>query len=392
MLFCLSRVGTERRKTVRRVNTIPKSRVVRSCIVTALIAVLATAGLGAYAIVKFTSVGKVFGIINLLERTYYEDFDGATIMEGAARGVVAALGDPYSVYMTESEWNEFYIRTSGEYSGIGVTIGVSDGGVCVVSPTKGAPAEKAGLKVNDFIIRVDGKPVTTSDEAASLIRGPAGTEVVLTIYRAGDTFDVTVVRQDIVIPAVESSMTEDGIGYIELMTFNEHSSADMSRAVRTLNEQGAKAIVLDLRYNGGGLLDQCVDISGLFLPEGKVVTVKGKSLEEQSYGTKGSDFAKPLFVLVNGGTASASEILAGAVQDYEVGTLVGTTTFGKGLVQNSFKLKDGSVVKVTIAEYFTPNGRSINGKGLEPDIIIEGDDEQLAKAFELAQAEIERAS
>ncbi len=379
----------EARKTVTSMDMIPRSKAIRSCIITALVAVLVTAGLGAYATAKFTPVGKVFGIINLLERTYYQDFDQAEVLEGAARGVVAALGDPYSVYMTQKEWNEFYIRTSGEYSGIGVTIDARDGRVCVVSPMKGTPAEKAGLRANDFIIKVDGKPVTSSDEAASLIRGPAGTEVVLTIYRDGDAFDVAVVRQDITIPAVDYSMKEDGIGSIELITFNEHSGADMAKAVQDLELQGAKAIILDLRYNGGGLLDKCIDIAGLFLPEGKVVTVKGRSFEERSYGSQGKGLDEPLFVLVNQGTASASEILAGAIQDYGAGTLIGTTTFGKGLVQNSFKLKDGSVVKVTIAEYFTPNGRSIDGKGLEPDIIIEGDNEQLAKALELARAEIQ---
>jgi carboxyl-terminal processing protease len=374
------------------VDTISRSKAVRLCIISALVAALLTAGLGAYALIQFTPVGKVLGIVRLLEQAYYKDFDQAQVLEGAARGVVAALGDPYSVYMTQEEWAEFYIRTSGEYSGIGVTITEKDGGVCIVSPMKGTPAEAAGLRVNDFIIKVDGKPVSSSDEAAALIRGPAGTEVVITIYRDGDMFDVAIVREDITIPAVDYSMKEEGIGYIELITFNEHSSFAMAEAMRELDAQGAKAYILDLRYNGGGLLDRCIDIARLFVPEGNVVTVKGKSFEETSYTSKGPGLDKPLFVLVNGGTASASEILAGAIQDYQVGTLIGTTTFGKGLVQNSFKLKDGSVVKVTIAEYFTPNGRSINGKGLEPDIMVEGDDEQLAKAVELARAELSGAS
>lgn len=366
----------------------PRSKAIRLCIVTALAAALVAVGLGGYALIQLTPVGKVLSIIRLLDQTYYQDFDHAEILEGAARGVVAALGDPYTVYMTQEEWYEFYIRTSGEYSGIGVTITDREGGVCIVSPMKGTPAEAAGLQVNDFIIRVDGKPVSTGDEAAALIRGPVGTEVVLTIYRDGDTFDVTIVREDITIPAVNYTMLEDGIGYIELVTFNEGSALAMAEAMHELDAQGAGAIILDIRYNGGGLLDRCVDIARLFVPEGVVVAIKGKSFEETNYVSKGPGIDKPLFVLVNGGTASASEILAGAIQDYQVGTLIGTTTFGKGLVQNSFKLKDGSVVKVTIAEYFTPNGRSINGKGLEPDIMIEGDDQQLAKAVELARAAI----
>lgn len=370
---------------------IPRSKAIRLCIVSALAAALVAVGLGGYALTQFTPVGKVISIIRLLDQTYYQDFDHAEILEGAARGVVAALGDPYTVYMTQEEWYEFYIRTSGEYSGIGVTITEKDGGVCIVSPMKGTPAEAAGLQVNDFILKVDGKPVSSGDEAAALIRGPAGTEVVLTIYRDGDTFDVTIVREDITIPAVDYSMMDDGIGYIELITFNESSALAMTEAMLALDSQGAKAIILDLRYNGGGLLDRCIDIARLFVPEGTVVTIKGKSFEETTYVSQGPGIDKPLFVLVNGGTASASEILAGAIQDYQVGTLIGTTTFGKGLVQNSFKLKDGSVVKVTIAEYFTPSGRSINGVGIEPDIIVEGDDAQLAKAVELARAAISDA-
>ncbi len=370
---------------------IPKSKAVRLCIVTAVLAVLVTAGAGSYLMIKFTPVGKVYGILNLLDKAFYKNFDKSQVLEGAARGVVAALEDPYSVYMTEKEWNEFYIRTSGEYSGIGVTIGVKDGMVSVVSPMKGTPAERAGLKVNDIITKVDGKPVTTSDESASLIRGPAGTAVILTIYRNGESFDVSIVREDITIPAVEYSMKEDSIGYIDLITFNEHSNTDTALALKTLKSQGARAIVLDLRYNGGGLLDRCIDIANLFVPKGNIVTVTGKSVEETSYRSEGPGLELPLVVLVNQGTASASEILAGAIQDYGAGTLVGTTTFGKGLVQNSFRLRDGSVVKLTIAEYVTPKGRSIHGAGLEPDIIIEGDDEQLAKALELARAEIGKA-
>ncbi len=351
-----------------------------------------TAGAGSYLAMKFTPVGKVYGILNLLDKAFYKDFDKSQVMEGAARGVVAALGDPYSVYMTEKEWNEFYIRTSGEYSGIGVTIGVKDSMVIVISPMRGTPAEKAGLKANDIITKVDGKPVNSSDDAASLIRGPAGTEVTLTIYRDGETFDAAIVRQDISVPAVEYSMKDRDIGYIELITFNEHSNVDTAQALEELKSQGARAIVLDLRYNGGGLLDRCIDIASLFVPKGTVVTVKGKSIDETAYRSEGTGLGMPLVVLVNQGTASASEILAGAIQDYKVGTLIGTTTFGKGLVQNSFRLKDGSVVKVTIAEYLTPEGRSIHGKGLEPDVITEGDDEQLAKALELARAKIEKTS
>ncbi|HHW18737.1 MAG TPA: S41 family peptidase [Firmicutes bacterium] len=367
--------------------TIPRSKAIRLCLVSALLAAMLTAGLGGYLLYSFGAIGKIYGIVNLLEKTFYKDVDRAKLLEGAARGVVAGLGDPYSVYMTKQEWEEFLIRTSGEYSGIGVNIGVKDGRVQIISPIKGTPAEKAGLKANDVILKVDGKPVSTSDEAASLIRGPAGTEVTLTIFRDGESFDVSIVRQEISIPAVDYSMKEPGIGYIELSSFNEHSYMEMAKALSDLKSQGAKAIILDLRYNGGGLLDQCTAIAELFVPKGPIVTLKGKSVPESTQESKGQGLGLPLFVLVNEGSASASEILAGAIQDRKAGILIGTTTFGKGLVQNSYRLRDGSVVKVTIAEYLTPNGRAINGKGLEPDIKIEGDEAQMAKAMELARIE-----
>lgn len=367
---------------------IPRSKAIRLCIVSALAAALVAVGLGGYALTQFTPVGKVISIIRLLDQTYYQDFDHAEILEGAARGVVAALGDPYTVYMTQEEWYEFYIRTSGEYSGIGVTITEKDGGVCIVSPMKGTPAEAAGLQVNDFILKVDGKPVSSGDEAAALIRGPAGTEVVLTIYRDGDTFDVTIVREDITIPAVDYSMMDDGIGYIELITFNERSALAMTEAMLALDSQGAKAIILDLRYNGGGLLDRCIDIARLFVPEGTVVTIKGKSFEETTYVSQGPGIDKPLFVLVNGGTASASEILAGAIQDYQVGTLIGTTTFGKGLVQSLYPLRDGSALTVTEQGYLTSGGKDINGVGIEPDIVVEVTPEE-EEAIYLGEAEFD---
>lgn len=366
-------------------------KTLRACIITALISVLVTLGFCSYFLVQRTPFLKVYEVVQVLDQTYYKDFDKSEILEGAPRGVVSALGDPYTAYMTEKEWIEFSISTTGEYSGIGITIGVRDGQVTIIAPMKGTPAESAGLKANDIILSVDGKDVSSMDEAAALIRGPAGTEVEITVFRNGETLDFVVMRENIVVPAVNYGMKEDNIGYIELINFSENAHTEVATALKDLKTQGAQAIVLDLRYNGGGLLDSCINIANLFLPRGTVVTISGRKFEETSFGSTGPGLGMPLCVLVNEGTASASEILAGAIQDYEVGTLIGKTTFGKGLVQNSFKLKDGSYVKVTIAEYFTPKGRSIHGVGLEPDIVIEGDDEQLAKALEIAKEEIRKA-
>ena len=363
-------------------------RTLRLCIITAIVSILVTVGLCSYFVVRYTPIAKVYEVLRVLDQAYYKEFDKTSLMEGAPRGVVSALGDPYTTYMTKQEWTEFYITTSGEYSGVGITIGVKDGKVTIVAPMKGTPADRAGIKANDVILSVDGKDISTSDEAASLIRGPAGTEVSVTIYRDGEILEFLLVRENIVIPAVNYEMKDETIGYIELITFSENAAVETSDALKELKAQGAQAIVLDLRYNGGGLLDKCIDIANLFVPKGTVVTISGRKFEKTSFNSSGKGLGMPLVVLVNEGTASASEILAGAIQDHEVGTLVGKTTFGKGLVQNSYELRDGSYVKVTIAEYLTPKGRSIHGIGLEPDVMVEGDEEQLAKALELAKAEI----
>jgi carboxyl-terminal processing protease len=365
----------------------PKRRAVLLCIASAVLAAVLAGGSVLYYI--YTGpLGRVYGIVNLVDQNFYKPVDRVKALEGAARGVVASVSDPYSVFMNKLEWENFNVRTSGAYSGIGITIGVKDNRIQMAQPMKGTPAEEAGLLANDVIVKVDGKLIYTSDEAASLIRGPAGTKVILTIMRGTASFDVTLTRREIIIPASTHSMMEKNVGYIELVSFNEHSAAETSKAVQDLKNQGAKVIILDLRYNGGGYVEQCRLIAEMFVPKGVLTTLKYKSQPDELYQTKGNGLGLPLFVLVNKGTASASEILAGAIQDRKSGTLIGDGTFGKGLVQGAFFLKDGSVVKVTTAEYLTPSGRAINGAGLEPDVKVAGDEAQLAKALELANVAI----
>lgn len=366
---------------------ISRRRTLTLCLVAALLAAAATSGVFLYYIYS-GPLGKIFGIISLLERNYYQPIDRDKALEGASRGVVSSLGDPYSSYMSKREWEEFQVRTSGAYSGIGVTIDVRDRYVRIATPMKGSPAEEAGLQADDLILRVDGEPVSTSDEAAARIRGPAGTPVTLTIGRGQESFDVTIIRRDIVIPASTYSMKEGNIGYIQLLSFNEHSDRELKAAVEDLKNQGAKAMILDLRYNGGGYVNQCLNIAELFVPKGPVVTLSYKNAPSETFSSKGSGLGLPLFVLVNGGSASASEILAGAIQDSGSGILIGEKTFGKGLVQGAFPLKDGSVIKLTTAEYLTPSGRSIHGNGLEPDVEVHGDEEQLQTALEMASRAI----
>lgn len=364
---------------------ISRKRAYALCIASALIAALVSSGVCLYFTCVAGPVGKIHAIANLLDRNFYKPVDKEAALEGAARGVVTTLGDPYSVYMSKKEWTEFQVRTSGQYSGIGVQIGVKGDYVQIAKPMKGSPAEEAGLLAHDVILKVDGKKITTSDEAASLIRGPAGTAVKITFGRGNDSFDVTIVRREILVPATSYEMKEGHIGYIELMSFNEHSDTEVAAAIQSLKTQGAKAIILDLRYNGGGYVQQCLNIAEMLVPKGPIVTLNYKNQPKETFSSKGSGLGLPLFVLVNRGSASASEILAGAIQDSGAGTLIGETTFGKGLVQGAFPLKDGSVVKVTTAEYLTPAGRAINGNGLKPDVEVAGDEPQTQKALELAR-------
>ncbi len=365
----------------------PRRRAVVLCIASAVLAAALAAG-GVFYYVYTGPLGRIYGIVNLLDQNFYKPVDRAKILEGGARGVVATLGDPYSIYMNPKEWQDFNIRTSGQYSGIGITIGAKDNKVQIAQPMKGTPAEEAGLKADDIIQKVDGKAIYTSDEAASAIRGQAGTPVTLTILRGTTQFDVTITRREIIVPATSYSMMEGNVGYVNLLSFNEHSASETAKAVADLKAQGAKAMILDIRYNGGGYVNQCQQIAELFVPKGVLVTLKYKNQPSDVYQTTGNGLGMPLFVLVNKGSASASEILAGAIQDRKSGTLIGETTFGKGLVQGAFSLKDGSVIKLTTAEYLTPSGRSINGAGLEPDVKVSGDDAQMAKALELAKASI----
>ncbi len=357
------------------------------CIASAVLAAILAGG-GVLYYVYTGPLGRVYAITNLVDQNFYKPVDRVKALEDAARGVVASVEDPYSTFMNKMEWENFNVRTSGAYSGIGVTIGAKDSRVQIAEPMKGTPAEEAGLRADDIIVKVDGKAIYTSDQAASLIRGPAGTRVTLTILRGAEAFDVTLTRRDIVIPATTYSMKDGNVGYVRLLSFNEHSASETSKAVQDLKNQGVKAMILDLRYNGGGYVEQCRQIAEFFVPKGVLTTLKYKSQPDDVYQTKGIGLGMPLFVLVNKGSASASEILAGAIQDRKSGILIGDTTFGKGLVQGAFFLRDGSVVKLTTAEYLTPSGRAINGAGLEPDVKVSGDEAQLAKALELAKASI----
>lgn len=321
---------------------------------------------------------KVKEIEKIIDEHYLRDTDIEDLEDGMYAGMLAGLNDPYSTYYNEEQTKELFETTSGEYIGIGAAMSQNlESGIITVSKVyKESPAEKAGMRAEDVLYKVEGQEVTGEDleEVVADIKGEAGTEVHVTVLRgeAKEEIDLTAVRGKVEAQTVEYEMKEDQIGYISVSEFDSVTFGQFEQALTTLEESGMQGLVIDLRSNPGGNLDTVCKMLELILPEGTIVSTKDRSgKEEEIRGNGKNDFDTPLTVLVNGYSASASEIFAGAVQDYKVGKIVGTTTYGKGVVQQLFPLDDGTCVKVTISEYFTPKGRNIDGKGIEPDVPVE---------------------
>jgi carboxyl-terminal processing protease len=295
---------------------------------------------------------------------------------GAISGMVDALGDPYSVYFDPEESSAFNEELQGEYSGIGAEIGKKEDYIIIIAPLSDSPAERAGLIAGDYIISVNGEDMigATVDYAVSRIKGEAGTRVTLTIVREGsdDTIDIPITREDIKINSVEWEFRDDGIMYIRISIFNEDTTSLFRKAAQEALTKEAKGIVLDLRNNPGGLLTEAINVAGFWIDNDTVVQERvGDSVEPFSANGFAWLYNIPTVVLVNGGSASGSEILAGALQDYGLATLIGEQTFGKGSVQEYYEFDDGSALKVTTAEWLTPNGKSIDEVGITPDQVIE---------------------
>lgn len=336
---------------------------------------------------------KLFRVAQVLKIGYVGDVAPDVVMTGGVKGTVNALGDPYSQYMDVETYKDFTRMTKGSFGGVGLVLGSKDNMLTVVAPIEGTPGDKAGILSGDQIIRINGKETKdfTLEQAVNMIRGPEGSEVTLSINRTGEEVrDYNLVRSNIEIKTVSGKMLDNGIGYVRMSMFNEHTGNDFSKKIQELEEQGAKGIILDLRNNPGGLLSESIKVANHFVPQGPIVSVLRKDGSKQTYFSQLTVAKYPLVVLVNGGSASASEIVAGAVQDTEAGTLVGTKTFGKGTVQITVPLGDESAVKLTVAKYVTPKERSINGTGIEPDIVVEmpdfkenNQDLQLEKAIEV---------
>ena len=325
---------------------------------------------------------------------YEEELEDEDLESGIIKGYVSGLKDPYSVYYTEKETEELLNSLEGEFSGIGVVVtqDVNTNLITLVTVYPDSPAEKSGLQENDIIYKVNGEDITTQDldTVVAKIRGEKGTKVELTVIRGSEAKEVTaeVTRDTIEVRTVEYRMLEDGIGYVQITQFDTVTYKQFENALTELQAQGAKGFVFDVRNNPGGNLDTVCNMLDLILPEGTIVYTEDKDGKKETHSSdEEHKLDKPMAVLVNGNSASASEIFAGAIKDYGVGTIVGTTTYGKGIVQQLFSLGDGSCLKLTISEYFTPKGKSIHGKGVEPDVEVkyEKADNQLDRACEVVR-------
>ncbi|EHK2335568.1 S41 family peptidase [Clostridium perfringens] len=352
---------------------------------------------------------KVLEVREMLYRWYDGEIDDSKLAEGAIKGMVSSLGDQYTYYMNEKEFSDFKEKSQGNYMGIGIQVAVKDGKIVVISPIQGGPAERAGIKTGDIILKVNGEPVSGNelDKAVSMMKGTTKENIKLTLYREGKgEFDVDVMRDVIKTVNVKSEMIDGDIGYIEVLAFDEGTAKDFETQLKALEEKGMKGLILDLRGNPGGFMKECVDLVSNFVPKDKVIvsTIDKYGNKEESVSKGGIAQGMPLVVLIDGGTASASEIVAGAIRDYDLGTLVGTTSFGKGIVQVVLdkigQEKDGTALKVTISKYYTPNGENIHKKGIGPDVTVEyskelkektysrSTDPQFEKALEIIQEKI----
>jgi len=359
-----------------------KKRHIKLVIVIASVVAFLTIGFGFYrnlsASGEETYKGlKLFSdVIELVEKTYVDPVDTKELIENAIQGMVHSL-DPHSSLLSPDDFKELQIDTQGKFNGIGVSITMRDGFVTVVSPIEGTPAYKAGIKAGDKIVKVDGEPTKELRQAVKMIRGAKGTKVLVTIKREGvnEAIDFNLVRDVIPVESVRSFVLKPGYGYIWITNFRDNTTEDLVSELEKL-ESGKvplNGLILDLRDNPGGLLNQSIQISDLFLEKGTILSIKGRQKNDAKiYEATPSSTKRsyPIVVLINGGSASASEIVAGALQDSKRALILGTTSFGKGSVQNVETLRDGYGLKLTIARYYTPSGRSIQAKGIEPDIIV----------------------
>lgn len=343
---------------------------------------------------EYKKYNKMIALEKLVKEDFYQETSEEALVDGAIKGMFSGLDDPYSQYYTKEEFEKLKEQTSGSFVGIGIYISATsdDNNITIIAPIEGSPAEKSGIKSGDKILKVDGKVVSVenSDEAVSMIKGEKGTEVELTIKRGDQILDISVERDEIVSKTVEEKVLDDNIGYIKITSFSEHTNKEFETALSTLKENDIKGLVIDVRDNPGGLLDVCKDIADSLIGEGTIVYTKDNKGNTEYLKSDKEKLGLPIVVLTNEGSASASEILTGAIIDNKAGISVGTTTFGKGLVQSVRELKDGTGYKLTTAQYFTPSGEYINGKGIKPTIEEKDEEKQLDVALKWIKEQISK--
>ncbi len=353
----------------------------------------------AVSVANPATMQKMGVLEEMIDEYYLEDAQESALEQGVYKGMIEALQDPYSTYYSQEELEELQNKTQGIYYGIGARVGIDADTQLprIASVIEGTPAQEAGLMAGDLLYEVDGTCVQGMDlnSAVALVKGDEGTIVHLTVIREGETdyleFDVE--RRKLENETVTYEMMEDGIGYIQIQEFDDVTVDQFSEALDACRREGMQGLILDLRGNPGGNLSTVCEIARMMLPEGLIVYTEEKNGDREEYTCDGSrQLTEPLVVLVDSNSASASEILAGAVKDYGIGTLVGTTTFGKGIVQRIMKLSDGSAVKLTVSKYYTPKGNNIHEIGISPDVEVpfeaeayleDGTDNQLDKAVEV---------
>jgi carboxyl-terminal processing protease len=353
-----------------------------------IVLAVASAGIsiGRWTVASVNAEGEIYDelklfseAISLVRKNYVEEVKPKDLIYGSIKGMLGSL-DPHSSFMTPEQYKEMQVDTKGEFGGVGIQIGIKDGMLTVIAPIEDTPAYKAGIKAGDKIIKINNdftKDMSLQD-AVSKMRGAPSSTVKITILREGwkETRDFTITREVIKIKSVKSKMLDDGIGYIKINQFQEQTSSDLATNMDKLLQEHITALILDLRNNPGGLLNSAIDVSSQFLSPGKLVVFikdkKGEKVEYRSNKNAGN-FAIPMVVLVNQGSASASEIVAGALKDWNRAVIIGTQTFGKGSVQSVVPMNDGSALRLTTAKYYTPKGISIQSTGITPDILVKAE-------------------
>ncbi len=349
---------------------------------------------------KALDLVRFFGTMRFIETRYVDETDESKLLDGAISGMVQSLGDPHSIYMDKKMYTQLMQHTEGSFGGIGVTMGFKDSKVTIVSVLEGTPGEEAGLLAGDEIMAVDGTPVTElqPEEVVLGIRGEVGTKVALTVHREGqEDADYQLTRATIHVPSVKGLMVEGtDLGYIRIASFAENTGKEFKEELKKLKDEGTRGLIIDLRQNPGGLITSCVEVAREVVPKGNIVSVVEKSGAREEYDSDLEEPYMPVVVLMDGGSASASEILAGALQDTGAGKVVGVQSYGKGSVQIVVPLMNDDGIKLTVAKYYTPSGRSIDGTGITPDVeavlSTEGSvDSQLEKAKEVLKQELGEA-